>query len=217
MKTGTDAVLLGSWADVDGAARILDIGTGSGILSLMMAQRSAATIDAVEIDAVSARVAALNVAKSPWAERIHVIHTPFEQHVATTGNKYDVIISNPPFFRHSLRTADPVRCRARHDDELPACDLMRGVKKLLAPGGRIYLVFPSDDLHYWKAEAIQQELYCRKITHVISRAGKQSFRILACFANEPVPFSENTLTIHDAGGSYTEEYRQLTADFYLAF
>lgn len=217
MKTGTDAVLLGAWAGIDGAFRILDVGTGSGIIALMMAQRSEAVIDAVEIDEVSAQLAAENAAKSPWAGRINVIHTSFQHHTAGTINKYDTVICNPPYFRHSLKTHDASRRRARHDDELPATKLMAGIKKVLATGGKTHLMFPANDLQLWLDEASLVKLHCNRITRVVSRFGKMPYRILATFTHEQTELSDSILTIHREDGTYTDEYRQLTADFYLAF
>lgn len=217
MKTGTDAVLLGAWAAIDSAGSILDIGTGSGIISLMMAQRSEALIDAVEIDKKSAEIAALNAANSPWAGRINVIHSSFQQFAAGTGKKYEIVISNPPYFHHSLKAPDASRCRARHDDELPVADLMWGIKKLLSSRGKASLVFPANDLQLWLDEALFVKLHCSRMTRVISRSGKQPYRVLATFAHEQAELSENILTIHHTDGTFTDEYRQLTADFYLAF
>jgi tRNA1Val (adenine37-N6)-methyltransferase len=217
MKTGTDAVLLGAWADIEDAGRILDIGTGSGIIALMMAQRSEAVIDAVEIDEISANTASSNAAKSPWADRINVIHSSFQRFSDTTSNRYDVVISNPPFFRHSLKAPDASRCRARHDDELPVAEMMAGIKKVLAPGGNIFLIFPADNLRFWVDEASFLKFYCRRITRVISKSGKPPYLVMACFTDKPAKLNENVLTIHHTDGAYTDEYRQLTTDFYLAF
>ena len=217
MKASTDAVLLGAWADVENASAILDIGTGSGIIALMAAQRSNALIDAVEIDEKSAEIAASNASQSPWADRVRVVQASFQQFAATAGNRYDVIISNPPYFRRSLKAPDPARCRARHDDALPVSEMMAGIRRILSPGGRVHLVFPSDSLQFWLTEASFQMLHCNHITRVVTRTGKAPYRILATFSGNPTVYSEDILTIHNPDGSYTEEYRHLTADFYLAF
>lgn len=217
MKAGTDAVLLGAWADVENASAILDIGTGSGIIALMMAQRSQAQIDAVEIDPASAQLACENVIRSPWTDRVRVVQSSFQQFAVTTCNRYDVIISNPPYFRHSLKAPDPARCRARHDDALPASEMIAGIRKILSPGGRVHLVFPSDSLQFWVTEASYQMLHCNHVTRVVTRAGKAPYRALATFSDDATSYSEDLLTIHNPDGSFTEEYRYLTADFYLAF
>ncbi|HPT15303.1 MAG TPA: methyltransferase [Bacteroidales bacterium] len=217
MKTGTDAVMLGAWAGIDGAGRVLDIGTGSGIIALMMAQQSEAVIDAVEIDKTSAELAAANAAKSQWAGRINVIHASFQQFAAVTMNKYDIVISNPPYFRRSLKAPDASRCRARHDEELPVNELLAGIEKALAPGGKAHLVFPADDLQLWLDEALFVKLHCCRLTRVVSKSGKMPYRVLATFTHEVSELSENMLTIHHEDGTFTDEYRQLTADFYLAF
>ncbi len=217
MKTCTDAVLLGAWAGIGGAPRILDIGTGSGIIALMMAQRSEAVIDAVEIDETSAELAAANAAQCPWFGRINVIHASFQHFAAVTGNKYDIVISNPPYFHRSLKAHDASRCRARHDDELRLNELFSGIERVLTTGGKAHLVFPANDLQLWLDEALFVKLHCCRLTRVVSRIGKMPYRVLATFSHEEVEPFENMLTIQHEDGTYTDEDRQLTADFYLAF
>ncbi|HNX44651.1 MAG TPA: methyltransferase [Bacteroidales bacterium] len=217
MKTGTDAVLLGSWAGVTGCRRILDIGTGSGIIALMLAQRCEAMVDAIEIDEASALQAENNVHQSPWPDRIKVHHTSFQAFAASTTERYDAVISNPPFFSRALKAPDPVRCRARHDDELPAGELIRDAVKILLTGGKIHLVVPFRDLKKWETEASFQQLYCINVTHVIPKEGKPPFRALVTFSGKPGSLIKESLVIHNSDGSYTDDYRNLTKDFYLAF
>lgn len=217
MKTGTDAVMLGAWADVSNAAGILDVGTGCGIIALMMAQRSEAVIDAIDIDEASALQARQNVEQSPWPERIKVQHISFRQFTLETLTHYDAVISNPPFFHRSLKAPDPSRCRARHDDELPAPDFMQGAAKILKPGGKIHLIFPFENLEPWNLAASNQQLHCHHVTRIVPKEGKAPNRVLATFSNKPGTKIEDQITIHHADGGFTNEYRQLTRYFYLAF
>lgn len=217
MKTGTDAVLLGSWADIEGCNTMLEVGTGSGIIALMLAQRSKAVIDAIEVDEPSVLLARYNIQQSPWPDRIKVHHGSFQQFAAATGNRYDAVISNPPFFSHALRAPDPARRRARHDDELPATDLIGNAAGILAPGGKIHLVVPFRDLKKWETEASFRQLFCIRITQVIPKEGKPPFRALVTFSGKPAPLVKDSLVIHNSDGSYSDEYKNLTKDFYLAF
>ena len=133
MKVGTDGVLLGAWTKVDTAKRILDIGTGTGLVALMLAQRSSAHIIALEIDPLAARQAEENIMESPWQERMEVICLDFN--VYTSKEKFDVIVSNPPFFIDSLTSPVESRTAARHNYSLPYSDLLQGVSAILNDHG----------------------------------------------------------------------------------
>lgn len=217
MKVGTDAVLLGAWVGLDSAFKLLDVGTGCGIIALMVTQRSGAFVDAVDIDEASVSEARQNFAGSPWQERLHALLVNFIDFAATGSQKYDHIISNPPYFHRSLKAPDPVRCKARHDDELPAPGFFASSLKLLAPGGKISLVLPSAAFPVWKQEADQHQLHCIRATSVISKEGKVPYRLLATFGCGSFGLNADTLTIHRADGTFTDQYRNLTKDFYLAF
>lgn len=134
-KVGTDAVLIGSWAKVNEARTILDIGTGTGIIALMMAQKSRATIDAIDIEQSSYEQATENASHSIWADRIKVYHTSLQDFANKTTKKYDAIITNPPYFVDSSKAPDEERSHARHTDTLTFADLISGVKKLLNDTG----------------------------------------------------------------------------------
>ncbi len=215
MKIGTDAVLLGAWADINQVKTILDIGTGTGIIALMMAQRSSASIDAIEIDAETADLAGKNIRLSPWSSRIEVHTVSFQEFVSYRQSQYDLIVSNPPYFSRSLRAPDPRRNQARHDKTLPAGDLIQGAAKLISSSGRINLIFPCDAQEAWLAEAKKYSLYATRVTEVKPREGKPASRLLVELRKEPVPCSNNQLIIRCADGSYTKEYKLLTEDFYL--
>ncbi len=215
MKIGTDAVLLGAWTKVSGALKILDIGTGCGIIALMMAQRSPARVDAVEIDAGSASQAAVNTELSPWSDRIKIINSSIQDFSRSCPSTYDLIISNPPYFSNSLKAPSPKRSLARHDDSLPIHQLMLAASKLLLPGGSLNLVFPWDSTDTWLTEAGNLDFHATRLTRVIPREGKSPGRVLAEFRKELCPLTESQLLIRSRDGSYTEAYKALTADFYL--
>ena len=147
MKVGTDAVLLGAWADITACKNILDIGTGTGIIALMLAQRCFANIDAIDIDTDAYSQAKENVAASPFAERINVIHASCSEYTGSCAReKYDLIVSNPPYFINSLKCPDNKRSVARHTDSLSLFELIDDSCSLLSLSGRIALVLPYEQL-----------------------------------------------------------------------
>lgn len=164
MKVGTDAVLLGAWADTSFCRNILDIGTGTGIIALMLAQRSQATVEAIDIDKEACVQATENAAASPYTERIKVVHASCADFAASNQQKrYDLIVSNPPYFINSLKCPDNKRTVARHTDTLLLSDLIREAQTLLSPSGRIALVLPYERLEEVKALASANHLYiCRR-------------------------------------------------------
>lgn len=217
MKVGTDGVLLGAWADVSGAKLILDVGTGSGLIALMFAQRSSAKVDAVEIDEPSFIQAKENVSKCPWSERITLYHQSFQSFAKSAERKYDLIVSNPPYFIKSLQPTEAARAAARHADELPQADLVSGVNDLLEPNGRFAAIFPYVEGNIFVARAAASGLYCCKRVNVIGKQGTGTKRLLLEFRKEKLPVDESELTIRDINDGFTNEYRLLTKDFYLAF
>ena len=220
MKVGTDGVLLGAKANVEGARRILDVGTGSGVIALQLAQRAPeAHIVAVEIDPEAAQQAASNVAASPWADRIEVICADFAQF--TTDEPFDLIVSNPPYFVNSLQNPDAQRATARHTDSLSYDVLCKRVAELLAPSGRFTLIYPVEFLKDVMAASACHHLSVECVTHVFTKP-QQVKRMIASFLHEPkeglLPTHEvDKICIQDERGNYTEEYRLLTAPFYLHF
>ncbi|MDR1673358.1 MAG: methyltransferase [Bacteroidales bacterium] len=216
MKVGEDSVLLGAWADVSRSRRILDVGTGTGLLALMMAQRTCgkAMIDAVEIDADACRQARLNVADSPWAEQIKVFHADFRD-FAQQNAPYDLIISNPPYFRGSLQSANRQRMLARHDNCLSLSDLNVCAMPLLAPDGIIAVVLPPDEAQRFIRNA-SPRLSAVRILHVQAYPAKPPYRTLLELSPKAMPVSEATLCIeNETRNGYTDEYRSLTQAFYL--
>lgn len=219
MKVGVDSVLLGSWADVGNARRILDVGTGTGLLALMAAQRKPdAVIDAVEIDENACRQARLNVAESPWPERICVICDDVRDYADRCSVRYDLIISNPPFFTASLKPDDEKRGTARHNDSLPHRDLIAVSARLLAPEGLLAVVLPPSEARSMIADAGSYGLFVKRILHVRSLPSKPVYRMFVAFSSADGPVDEQALCIEKADRTdYTDEYKHLTKDFYLKF
>lgn len=219
MKVGTDGVLLGAWTRLDGAVRrILDIGTGTGLLALMVAQRTPdAAVDAVEIDQAAARQAQENALASPWPERIQIYQAAVQDFAGQAAEKYDCIISNPPFFVESLKAPDVSRSAARHTDTLSFSELTAAVDALLAPQGRFSVIYPVDEGAHFESEARRKGLYCNRKTLVRGRPDTPFKRALMEFSRTELPVTESELTIESARHEYTPEYIALTRDFYLKF
>ena len=219
MKIGTDAVLLGAWTPWSDETRILDIGTGSGIIALMMAQRNYKTeIDAIEIEPDAADLARKNVQLSPWSEQIRVFNSSIQSFSVETKNKYSLIISNPPFFTDSLKAPSEARNIARHNDTLPVKDLLEITFKLLTEDGKAAFIIPSDALGNWTSKATNLFLYPACITIVKSSQTHSPHRVLVVFTKEyNHEISYNELIIYCSKGIYTTEYRELTKEFYLNF
>ena len=217
MKVGTDGVLLGAWAEVrPGDRRMLDVGTGTGLIALMLAQRSAAWITAVDIDVECATQAAENFAASPWADRLDAVSVAVQRYDPV--EKFDLIVSNPPYYVDSLLSPDEGRNTARHAAGLRLGELAAGVVRLLSPGGRFALVLPPVEMQRFRSAALGR-LYPVRWTEVCSTPRRGVRRILAEFCTTPVPAPEPARLIIELGGpdSYTEDYRRLTGDFYLKF
>lgn len=217
MKVGTDAVLLGAIADVSHASAILDIGTGCGVVALIMAQRNGtATIDAVEPDKASARCAWGNFEASPWSGRLEVLETTVQQFASSTNRKYDCIVSNPPYFEKSLRSASEVRNKARHNNNLPFDELAASVVQLLSPNGTFTAILPCTEVGNFIATAKCAGLHCINKVLIYSKIWKKPLRTV--FVLKPTETAKPTvsqLAIYDENGQYSEQYYNLTKDLYL--
>lgn len=223
MKVGTDALLLGAWATLPVSLQvnpaILDIGSGSGILSLMLAQRTHGQIPitAVELDDNAAAQAAANVAASPWPDAIRVIKGDILTY--STAERYALIISNPPFFQDALPSQDATRQHARHTASLPFAALLDKAASVLAPGGEFSLVLPAASQAAFTAAATARGWQCQRLCQVQSTAGKPVSRYLQSWVRSTnATLAESTsLLIQDAAGVYSAQYRDLLRDFYLKF
>lgn len=214
MKVGTDAVLLGAWCNTLHAKRILDIGTGSGVIALMLAQRSdvETQIDAVEINADDATQARDNVSQSPWSERVQVIHGRIQDLVA---NPYDLIVCNPPYFSQSLLPPDEGRTRVRHSTMLPHDELIAAVSRLLKPAGQFSLILPTKEAELFRDEAEQAGFNLQKLTRFHARKEKPQERSLMTLGYDKMIMKEDTLVLYEDGPTQSAAYQKLTGEFYL--
>jgi len=220
MKVGTDAVLLGAWVNPIDSKKILDIGTGTGIISLMLAQKTKAEITAIDIDKESTEQAITNVAESDFKDHIKVRHMSFQELTKSSDQKFDLIVTNPPYFIDSLKNqAETSRKTARHADLLPFEDLIVGVKKLLDEKGKFCLILPKNEAAIFRKMAELKGLYLSKLLRIRTRLEKDSEkRHIMQFEFKESEFSESTLVIEeDSHRNYTKEYKELTKDYYLHF
>lgn len=214
MKVGTDGVLLGAWAH--GGDRILDIGTGTGLIALMMAQRYAgARLTAVEIDHEAAVQASENVAASPFAGRVDIVEAAI-QSVGASG-KFDAIVSNPPFFTDSLKNPDAQRATARHADTLTYSELFAAVRQLLAEDGEFSAIIPADCLARFTAEAYLAGLATSRRCAMRTTPRKQPKRYLVAFRHADCRCATETTEecLMNADGTRSAWYKQLTDTFYI--
>lgn len=214
MKVGTDGVLLGAWANVADSRKVLDIGTGTGLLALMVAQRNEkANITAIDVDKQAVKQAKNNVFLSPWSNRIEVVQadaTIFESPVL-----YDTILSNPPYFVDSLKGPDEQRNTSRHSDALPAWKLINKVAELLTLEGSFSMIIPFEQTDGFVDYARLVGLYLSRHTQVSTRIGLSPKRSLLEFKKTFSEVKMDELTIELSRHVYTEEYIHLTKDFYL--
>jgi tRNA1Val (adenine37-N6)-methyltransferase len=215
MKVGTDAVLLGAWVNVSNAQRILEIGSGSGVIALMLAQRSLSDtqIDAIDIDESSVRQARENVAHSSWKEKVQVHHIPLQEW--QPGVTYDLIVSNPPFFNNSLLPPNAIRRDARHSVTLTCDQLLACAKNLLAPGGKLAVVLPYQEGTEWMEKASRIGMFVNRRLAFFTRAGKPQERWLLEWGLFATEMEDSTLVLYEVGNQRTADYRNLTSSFYL--
>jgi len=219
MKVGMDGVLLGAWTKTSGAKRILDVGTGTGLIALMMAQKNhLAQIDAIEIDPEAFQEANLNVQESLWSNRMTLELCSFQKFTERTSRKYDLIISNPPFFKNGVKAPLESRSKARHSDSLPLCDLISGAVGLMVKNGKTALVLPIESLQELQQLADLNKLFISRLCRVKPNPVKPDFRILVELTNSECILQEEELMIEfEKHHDYTPEYKKLTSDFYLKF
>lgn len=215
MKVGTDGVLLGAWVLLRGDERsALDVGTGTGLIALMLAQRTdSVQILGIDIDPAAAGEAAANFAASPWTNRLAALPISLQSFIseseAPASRTFDLIASNPPFFSASLKAPEARRRAARHDDTLPLTELIAAARRLLAPNGRVAVIYPPEEAAGFRLEAESAGLYLSRLTKVISVAGQPPKRHLMEFSRTAALPTFDDLVI----GS--PEYLSLTGAFYL--
>lgn len=213
MKVGTDGVLLGAWTDVAHSKHLLDIGSGTGLVALMLAQRCSGEITGIEIDKEAVKQSRENVAASPWKERIEILWQDVRQY--TPNDLYDTIVSNPPYFVDSLKCPDGQRNTARHSDTLDADQLIEKAASLLHPSGRFSVIIPSDLSERFIQTAASYGLHPSRYTQVITRPSLPPKRSLLEFRKEITACVTDELLIELDRHVYSEAYIALTKDFYL--
>lgn len=211
----------GADAETKKVGRVLDIGSGTGVIALMVAQRTSnAQIDAVEPDSGSCEDALRNFAESPWADRLHLHGVTLQEYVSCYAEKvqYDLIVSNPPYFVDSLKAPDPVRNAVRHAVSLPFEELLDGVKALLAEHGRFAAILPVTEGVLLEKLALERSLHCVRKCLVQTKPGVPPKRVMMEFGRKSVPLRSDLLIMEtERQQEFTEEYRRLTRDFYLKF
>lgn len=209
MKVGTDGVLLGAWADVEGDRRILDLGTGSGLIALMLAQRNAeAEIVALDIDEDATIQAQHNFSLSPWRKRLGVVNSNITDY--NSERKFTHIVSNPPYFVDSLHSPNAARTAARHSSSLPFSDIVLAAERLLEWGGRLSVILPSDVAALFRREAFER-LWLSRQLDIVTKPGDEPRRTMMEF----VLCSEPRMPRCDTMLMGSEEAIRLTQDFYL--
>ncbi|MEP6513802.1 MAG: methyltransferase [Parafilimonas sp.] len=243
MKVCTDACLFGAWVAerVDSwqltVNRVLDIGTGTGLLSLMLAQKfSNAWIDAVEIDEASAQQAKENFEASPWSERLNFYHSSiqaFSQNAAhnnlaikqfsnetiepyNTSTKYNLIIANPPFFENDLKSLSEKRNLALHSEALSLQELLSSTKKLLVHDGHFALLLPYHRSTYFENLAVANEFYLKQKVLIKQTSAHNYFRSILFFSRQPSAINQSEITIMNNNNQYTKEFIELLADYYFS-
>ena len=219
MKVGTDGVLLGAWAK--GGLKVLDIGTGTGLIALMMAQRfPSAQIDAIEIDKGALEDARFNVSQSPFNNRINIINSPLQDYKPCNETQeegiYDAIVCNPPYFINSLKNPLQQRTTARHTDSLSHQELIYHSKRLLKPNGSLSIIIPSNNKDILEAEAIFNGLSILKITNIKTKSSKPAKRCLIEFGKDTTAVCKiEEQVLNDDMGVRTMWYKNLTQAFYI--
>lgn len=214
MKVGTDGVLLGAWCDVAGAKRVLDVGTGCGLIALMVAQRSRdAAIKAIDIDQNAILEAKENIASSPWSSRVEAIVADFNNYAAQ--KPFDLIVSNPPFFTENVMAPDRSRNLARHSVSLTMKQLIAKSKSMLTDGGCLAFIAPVEQELYIRTCVVKNAMSIKRLARVVPVEGSAPKRLLWELVKSPVETVEEQITIKLADASYSQQYIALTQDFYL--
>ena len=217
MKIGTDSILLGAWADLSDKKKGIDIGSGTGIISIMLCQRNEILeIDSIEVSEKAVLDAKKNIKNCKWNERINLIHKDLR--LFSTENKYDLIISNPPYFQKSLKPKDLDRLKARHEVSLNYKDVLNFSEKHLLKNGTINLILPIDQKQEVTEYAEKFGLYVSKECIVFPKPNKNPHRLLIELSKTKKTFESQSLTIENDGRhNYTDNYKKLTREFYAIF
>lgn len=212
MKIGTDAMILGSLIDVDLEGKCLEIGTGTGVISLMLLQRSPELfITAIDIDLESSEEAIQNFSNSPWSSRVEGKQCDFLKY--NSDFKFDVIVTNPPYFENGLLNISKRKATTRHEDSLPLINLFDKSSRLLSEKGIFWLILPFESATKWKNKSKEFNLFCKNEITIFGKPNLPK-RTVLCFCKEEAVCIHKDLTIRNNDNSYTNEYKELTFDFH---
>ncbi len=216
MKVGTDAVLLGSWIKLDGTEKnLLDIGTGTGVLALMVAQRSNAMIDAIDVDELAAVQARENADHSKWAERIQIFPLSLQDFIIHQKKKYDHIISNPPYFDQAFKAPEAARNAARHRDvSLNFEEILSGSTRILSDTGKLSVILPFTESDKFLDKAVQLGFHLNRLCNIITRIGKPGKRVLIELGLSAVKSEYSELILKNEDLSHHRDYLELTKEYY---
>ena len=219
MKVTTDACILGAYTNVNQAKKILDIGTGTGLLTLMLAQRTEAEIEGVELEEVSYNQAVENVKNSIFKDRIRIYHTKIQSYFPPLGDEggFDLIVSNPPFFNNHLKAEIQSRNNALHTDTLSFEDLLNSVIRLLLPNGTFVVLLPAYESSVLETLTKQLGLFANKKLNIHHREGSKILRIITTFGFTKTEIQEEILLIKNLDESYSVDFQKLMKDYYLIF
>jgi tRNA1Val (adenine37-N6)-methyltransferase len=219
MKVTTDACILGAYTDVDKANKTLDIGTGTGLVAMMLAQRTDAKIDAVEIDINAYNQAYCNIQESIFKEQINIFNTSIQafSEISAYQNQYELIVSNPPFFQNHLKAEETARNNSIHTDTLSFEDLIQSVLRLISPAGTFVVLLPAYESSVLESLAISKGLYPHKKLTIRHREGTKILRIITTFGQANQEFKNQELFIKDSNENYTHDFQKLLKEYYLIF
>lgn len=216
MKVTTEACLFGALVSLQGTEkRILDIGTGSGLLALMLAQRSQSNVDAVEQDQGAAMQAGQNFSVSPWSNQLSIFHSSVQEFSLSNDSKYDLIVCNPPFFANHLRNERVPGNEAIHSNKLPQSDLIQSLTSLADPATRLWLLYPDFEFRQFTNSMVLKGWNVERQINIYNRPGKPIFRTVGSFVKGPVSKIEKRFFIRDDENSYSQEFSELLSSYYL--
>lgn len=216
MKVSTDSVLFGASVDATEAKQILDIGTGTGLLALMLAQRSEAEIDAIDIDENAFTQASENFDASKWNYRLHAYHISFQDFILKSTKLYNLIVANPPYFIDAYKSPTDARSIARHMNHTMTMDeLISGVIKLLTSDGAFWLILPYKEGMLFYGKAFTHGLFCDNLIRIKTKSDKPEKRLIMRFVKSLKPIEETEFLIQDNENAFTQAYIDLTRDYYL--
>jgi tRNA1Val (adenine37-N6)-methyltransferase len=215
MRVNTDGVLIGAWTNIEKVDAVLDIGTGTGLIALMIAQRCNAIITGIEIDRHTADEAAQNVRNSPWPLRISIQNISFQNFAEVHSQKFNLVITNPPFFSNAVKNTNQRISMARHNHSLPFTDLISGTLGLLDEKGRLSIILPVMEAEEFIRLASKNGLFLNRIAHVKPFPDKEPNRCLMEFSCIPKEPDETVFSVYDKSRScYSDEFAGLARDFY---